>query len=221
MNAFGGDAQSLTDFYQSISWAIGPVLIAALILFGLRLWRWFTGQARRPSENVPKTVLARLDGGMPADLTLITSIGRNAAAQDSLGEVILRPTIGTRLLMFGFPVLLYFVLQQVASVQTIPLSEDPLTLWFGRLLFILIIHNIIYFSIYELRYDGERITHLSWFYRRVELDISTLLSIRDDGMYFYILRSENHKKAYIPKHLTGIEDFQRVVRAAIAKNDER
>ena len=219
MNAQAFDAFSMSEIYRSLAWALGPTVVAGVILAALRLRRRLSGQGPRPSEDVQKTVLASLDGGLPADVSLIANVGRNAAPHQTLNENILRPTTGLRLLMYGFPVLLYVILVQMQSVQGLSITEDVITVWASAILFVLMVHNILYFSIYELRYDTMRIVHLSWLYRRVELDMAHLLSIRDDGMYFYILRSDDGKKAYIPKHLTGIEDFVRQVRASISSID--
>ena len=219
MNTQAFDAFSMAELYRSLAWAIGPTFVAAVFLLALRFRRRLSGQRPGPSEGVHKTVLASFDGGLPADISLIANVGRNAEPQQTLNENVLRPTTGLRLLMFGFPVLLYVILVQMQSVQGMPIAEDGISLWFSAILFALMVHNIIYFSVYELRYDATRIVHLSWVYRRVEIDMARLLSIRDDGVYFYILRSDDGKKAYIPKHLTGIQDFVRQIRASISSID--
>ena len=220
MEAPAFDMFDITQIYSSLAWAIGPTIVAAAILLWLRLRRRLSGHKAYPSEGVRKTPLASLDGDLPPDLNLIAGIGRGAAAPQTFNDKYLRPTVGLRLIMFGFPVLLYFIMQSLQTVQGANHPDERINFIFAGFLLVLMVHNIIYFNIYELRYDDTRIVHRTWFYRQLELPMSRLLSIRDDGMYFYVLHSDNGKKAYVPKHLIGVEDFLRSVRAAISKNDE-
>ncbi len=219
MNAQAFDAFNITEVYRSLAWAFGPGIVAAIILLGLRLRNWLSGRAADPSAGVQKTLTASLDGGLPLDLSLIAGAGRKGQAPQTFNDTYLRPTIGLKLIMFGFPVVLYFILQAMQTTQGYDLANDQITQVFAIAMFVIMVHNIIYFNIYELRYDDTRIVHRTWLYQRIELPVPRLLSIRDDGMYFYILRTDNGKKAYVPKHLIGIEDFVRYVRASIAKNE--
>ncbi|PJI86137.1 hypothetical protein BC777_2495 [Yoonia maricola] len=219
MNAQAIEAFSFSQIYSSLAWTFGPMVLAAVVLLILRLRNGPPYRKNPPSAGVQKTLIARLDGGMPLDLSLIAGAGRNGQAPQTFQDTYLRPTIGVRLIMFGFPVLLYFILQSLEAVQGTHPDGTNWNYVFSAVLLVLMVHNIIYFSIYELRYDDTRIVHRTWYYQRLEMPLSQLLSIRDDGMYFYILHSDNGRKAYIPKHLIGIEDFVRVVRAAIARND--
>ncbi|EBA13819.1 hypothetical protein [Roseobacter sp. CCS2] len=219
MNAQAFEMFSMTEIYRTIVWALGPTFVAAAILLTLRLRNRLSNREKDPSAGVQKTLIAKLDGGLPLDLSLIAGAGRRGQAPQTFQDTYLRPTIGLRLIMFGFPVLLYFILQSLEAVQGIHAGGVNLTAAFSAILLVLMIHNIVYFNIYELRYDDRRILHRTWFYRQIELPLSQLLSIRDDGMYFYILRADDGKTAYIPKHLIGIEDFVRTVRASIAKNE--
>lgn len=211
-----------TDMYWSIALALAPAILGVLgiIVYRFRRLRnWLSGRANTPSEGVQKTFTASLDGGLPLDLSLIAGAGRKVQAPQSLNETYLRPTIGLRFIMFGFPVVLYFILQSMQATNGFDLANDNLTQIFALSMVAVMVHNIIYFNIYELRYGDTCIVHRTWFYQRLELPVSRLLSIRDDGMYFYILRTDTGKKAYVPKHLIGIEDFVRYVRASIAKNE--
>ena len=212
------DVLGEVNIIGTLLWGIGPAIVATIIMMGLKLRNYLAGDHKDPSLTVKKTTLARLDGGLPVDLSLIAEAGRKGEAPRTFQEHYLRPTIGLRAIMLGFPVLLYFILGTLEE-QSIGMEDDPLTLWASLLLFAIMVHNIIYFFTYELRYDDVRIIHRSWFYRSVALKWSELLTMRDDGMYLYILRSQNGKKAYVPKHLIGIEDFVRTVNAAIARND--
>lgn len=219
MNEQAIEAIGMAEMYRALAWAIGPTVVAVIILLGLRIRRLMSPRPAAPSAGVQKTLIARLDGGLPLDLSLVAGIGRNGKAPQTFQDTYLRPTIGIRLIMFAFPILLYFILQSLESVQG---THPGGTNWnnvFSAFLLVLMVHNIVYFSIYELRYDDQRIVHRTWLYRQIEMPMQRLLSIRDDGMYFYILRSDDGKKAYIPKHLVGIEDFVRSVRASIAKNE--
>ena len=214
MEAQAVDMFDITEIYRSVGWAIGPTIVAAAILLWLRLRRRLSGRKAYPSESVQKTPLASLDGGLPLDLSLIAGVGRAAAAPQTRNDKYLRPTVGLRLIMFGFPVLLHFIMQSLQTVQGANHPDERTNFIFAGFLLVLMVHNIICFNIYELRYDSTRILHRTWFYRQLELPMSRLFSIRDDGMYFYILRSDNGKKAYVPKHLTGIEDFLRSVQGS-------
>lgn len=219
MNAQAFEAFSIAEVYRSLAWTLGPGIVAAIILLGLRLRNRLSGRAADPSAGVQKTFTASLDGGLPLDLSLIAGAGRKAQAPQTFNDTYLRPTLGLKLIMFGFPVLLYFILQAMQTVQGANHPDESINFIFAGILLVLMVHNIIYFNIYELRYDDTRIVHRTWFYQRTKLPMSRLLSIRDDGMYFYILHTDNGKKAYVPKHLIGIEDFIRYVRASIAKNE--
>lgn len=211
----------MMDAYWGVAFALLSVIAGLLgmtVSRCRRLRNRMLNHENDPSEDIQKTFTASLDGGLPMDLSLVAGAGRKGQAPQTLNDTYLRPTIGLRLIMFGFPVLLYYILHTMNTTHGFNLAEDSMTQWTAAILLVLMLHNIIYFNVYELCYDYTRILHRTWFYQRLELPMSRLSHIQNDGMYFYILHSDTGKKAYVPKHLIGIEDFLRYVRAAIANN---
>ena len=80
-------------------------------------------------------------------------------------------------------------------------------------------YAVAYINTYQLRYDSYRFAHRSLLFTTREFVWKDLLSIRDDGAYFYVVRDINAGKAYIPKYLTGIDGFLTEARARITKNN--
>lgn len=211
---------TLSDVYRMIAWAMVPTVLAFAVLAFLRLRRWRNGQ-HLPSSQVQKTALGLLGGGIAPEARLLAGLGQNAKPQETLGELTLRPSFGMRVYPAGLLLLFLYLIDQMylSGTNADSVYRGPFDYGFAGLLLVLILYSILYFNVYELRYDRDRFVHRSWLFQRREFDWSKLLMLRDDNGFFYVVHGSTQGKAYIPKHLIGIEDFVAKVQAHIKMND--
>jgi hypothetical protein len=213
MNLQDFELFKVTDIYWNMVWAIAPTVVALVVLIVLRVRR---GRIK-PSERVDSTGMGKLGGGLPAELRLLAGVGTGGRAHETLGEVFLRPTLGLRAITIGFSVLAAYFMTQMHTVDH--LQTLPLDLTLNGAICLVIFHVAIYTNTYELRYDSDRFAHRNWFYQRREFRWSDILMIRHDNAYFYEIHTKDRRKAYVPKHLTGIEGFVETVQTHIALNE--
>jgi len=218
MTAF--DTVSLADLYRSIAWAVVPTMIA-LVIFGVLWLRRRRGGQTLPSSQVEKTALGAFSGGIGADVNLFARLGQNAKPQETLGELTLRPNLGMRIYPVLLLVLLYGLVDQMylSGPNADSVMIGPFDYGMIGLLLMFFLHSILYFNLYELRYDRDRFVHRSWFFQRREFDWSKLLMLRDDNGFFYVVHGSTQGKAYVPKFLIGVEDFVATVQMHIKRND--
>ena len=209
-----GDLPQLFDVYRWMAWAIGPTILAFAVLAGLRLRRLWRGE-RRASDGIART--NTFGGSLPAELRLAVSAGGSRPAHETLGEKFLRPTLGLRLVSLVLPALALIYLAQAHQMPG--LIDDGFTRTIEWGLGGLMLYSILYINTYQLRYDSYRFAHRGPAFTTREIVWKDVLSIRDDGAYFYVIRDINGGKASVPKYLTGIEDFLTVVQTQIARND--
>ncbi|MEO1637942.1 MAG: hypothetical protein AAFU41_01680 [Pseudomonadota bacterium] len=208
----------LTELAKSLAWIVLPLLLALCVL----TYRWWRRRSSgRPDVHVSKTALGAFSGGIAPEASAIAGFGMSARPQESLGELILRPSWGMRIYPFGLFALFYYLTDQmyVSGPMSGGVYVGPMDIGFVALLFVLILWCVIYFNFYDLRYDRDRIIHRSLLLTRREHDWSAVRSLRDDNAFFYVLRGTWRGKAYIPKHLAGIEVFILRLKDQIAAND--
>ena len=215
MIEMNGDLPQLPDIYRMLAWAIGPAVLALFIVALLRLRRWLRGD-NRPSDQVARTRLGRLSGGLPLDVSLIAASGTRAPAHDTLGELFLRPSWGLRLVTFGLPIVGFYLVQQTYARPGIFVGTIDIVML--GIVITLMLYALLYVNIYELRYDRLRFAHRNWRFQYKEHNWKDLTDIREDGGYFFVLYVLPRGKVYVPKHLTGIEDFVAKAQAQIAEN---
>ena len=218
MEANTFELMNMSNVYRTFLWAVVPTVLAFGLVMFLRLRR---GGRGLPSSQVPKTTLGTLGGAVAPEASLIAGLGQNARPQETLGTLILRPSFGMRVypvLLLGLFVYL-FDQMYISGPNGDSVYFGPIDLGFSALLIVLILHSILYFNVYELRYDREGFVHRSWLLQRRQFDWSKLLMLRDDNGFFYVVHGSIQGKAYIPKHLTGIEDFVQKVQTQIRMND--
>ena len=209
-----GDLPQLFDVYNWLGWAFGPTVLALLILAVLRLRRFWRGQ-RRASDGIARTT--GLGGSLPPEIRLLAGAGGSQPAHETLDEKFLRPTIGLRFVSLGLPVLAWFLLGPMLDAPGLVADDlTPVMVW---LLAGALAYAVAYINTYQLRYDSYRFAHRSLLFTTREFVWKDLLSIRDDGAYFYVVRDIKAGKAYIPKYLTGIDGFLTEARARITKNN--
>jgi hypothetical protein len=213
MNLQDFELFKVTDIYWHMAWAIAPTVVALVVLIVLRVRR---GRIK-PSQRVDSTVMGKLGGGLPAELRLLADAGSGRPAHETLGEVFLRPAWGLRTITIGGPFLAAYFMTQMHSVDH--LQTLPFDLTLNSVICLIIFHVAIYTNTYELRYDSDRFAHRNWFYQRREFGWRDILMIRHDNAYFYEIHTKDRRKAYVPKHLTGIEGFVETVQAHIALNE--
>ncbi len=206
----------MTDVYWSMAWAIAPTVVALVVLIVLQVRRRRSGRIK-PSERVGSTGMGKVAGALPAELSLLAGAGTGGRAHETLGEMFLRPTWGLRAITIGFPVLAAYFMTQMHAVDQ--LQTMPFDLILNGVICLLIFHVAIYTNTYELRYDGDCFAHRNWFYQRRQFRWSDILMIRHDNAYFYEIHTKDRRKAYVPKHLIGIEDFVETVQTHIALNE--
>jgi hypothetical protein len=182
--------------------------------WGMRRWinRLFI---KRDSEGQPieQTFMAKSTfGNLAPDAALLASLGKNATPEKSLNDTILRPTIGVRLISFGASGLLIWMLWFSGQEYL------PRYLYLYEATTSVVIYSLVYTNMYSLRYDRYGFSHRNGAFQEVDFAWKDLVSIRDNGHYFYALRLRDGKKTQVMKYLGGIAPLLTQANAAIAAN---
>ena len=166
-----------------------------------------TSQRDSRGEAVPLTGTARFGAANPG---WIASLGSRAAPEHSLNEIIMRPTIGFRLVTVGVTGAAGFLM--LTDAQDLFGGSAVLMAAMGAL----VGYYFICMNLYFLRYDRERIITQDWLFRRKEVAWRDVIDLRDNGQYQYVLALENGKKVEIQKYLVGMPDFLTYAKDQIA-----
>ena len=83
----------------------------------------------------------------------------------------------------------------------------------------MLLHAAWHTNSYEASYDDHILTAPNWFFQRRQYRWKDLISIRDNGHYYYVLRFADGQKLQVQKYLVGIRDFLTYARLQIEKNN--
>ena len=129
----------------------------------------------------------------------------------------MKPSWGLRIITFGLPVVAFFVISRTYATHEIAVAS--IDYWALGIVIGLMVYSALFIGIYELRYDNFRLAHRDWRFVRREMRWDDLLFVRDGGGYYFVLQGQTAGRFYVPKHLTGIEDFLGMAEVKIAENE--
>lgn len=161
-------------------------------------------------------------GDMPIHYDLVAHIGTGGPAATSVGEKVLRPSIGVRLVILGVAGVILYYTTQPAFWQTDFGGLDEGTGWIFSaarvLLPIAALYGVLYIFTSEARYDRDvLIVTRAMLYRR-EYRWKNLTRIGDGGAYDLVLFFKPGGKAKVLKHSAGIAEFKTFALAQVQKN---
>lgn len=217
----------VTDWLAGISsWV--ATLLPALIVFGVwgllfrrRIRRSLGDAKRHEAEGTIGRAAFFLVGDMPVHYNFVAEIGTGGPAVASLGEKILRPSIGVRLVVLGVAGMIFYYSLAPAFWQ-IEFSElDRGTEWIFStarvLLPIAAVCGVLYIFTSEARYD-RNVLIVTRLMQRREYRWKALTRIGDGGAYDLVLTFKPGGKAKVLKHSAGIREFKAFALAQVQKN---
>lgn len=192
-------------------------VVGASLMLRFRIRGFFSKFFRqRDSEGqlVKETLLARTGtSNLSADVGLIAGLGQGAQVRQTLNTIILRPTIGLRLISLGISAaMLYLIWMRPGEFM-------PATGVLPHGLTAVLIYAGLHTNFYEASYDDHILTAPNWFFQRHQYRWKHLDSIRDNGHYYYILHFADGRKLQLQKYLVGIKDFLTYARLQIEENN--
>jgi hypothetical protein len=214
----------------AIDGVFSQVLLGMLFVFGfilLRIYLFWRKLIRRRVEierhkdagTIGPTGMIQ-GQALPWHYNLLASLGTGGAAQVSLDQRVLKPSIGVKLVVLGLcATMLYYVFAvtvQQGGLQTV----DPGP--FGHLMtgicVFAALNGVVYIFTFETRYDRDMLIVTRMMFFRREYRWKNLWRIADDGAYELQLFFEPGGKAKVLKHSTGIEEFKDFALAQIRRN---
>ncbi len=207
------DIAALTQYY----WMI-PVVVFGSIAIAV----WSRGRARArhaPLGNrLGKTAMSRLGPQLPGDLSLIATLGENAAPRVTVDTIEMHTTPGLRIISLGLSGVFLWLLWTGAFAPTGFLPTQGIIPW---LITTGVVIGMMEVFTYELRVDRSvMILTRFMFWRRVYL-WDDLLGIDDDQNYQYVLAFAKGGRVKVLKHLVGMPGFLTFVAEVLERNDTR
>ena len=181
------------------------ILIAGFWICVFLLKRSIRGvfaQRTSAGERVTKTTLAKTGlGNLPLDVSLIARIGSKAAPRADSNGLILRPTVGLRLMSTGLTLFLFWMawFNPGAYLPDNVLILIPVTL--------AALYGFANTNLSFLRYNLDGFEVMDSWFRRRRIAWSDVQDIQDDGHYMYIFRLRSGSKVKALKYLGGMPEF--------------
>lgn len=161
-----------------------------------------TTQRGSRGETIPLTGLARLGlGTLSPGVGFVASLGEGAAPQQTLNQLILRPTIGARLSSLALAgVVIVLVLGDQGGLA----ADMP---YLVPAVFAAILYGFLHTQTYTLRYDTDGLITRDSLFRQQQAAWRDVVSVRDNGHYLYVIALATGQKITVPKYLVGIRAF--------------
>lgn len=220
----------VTDWLAKIG-AWGGLMLPALIIFGFwggLIW-W---KARRRLQEMRRHEATGSigresffqTGDMPMHYNFVANIGTGGPAPTTVGEKVLPPSIGVRLVVLGISALVIYYCVRPDYWPTEFGELDRGTEWIFTAARVLLpfaaLNGILYVFSSEARYDRD-VLIVTRFLRRREYRWKDLIRIADGGAYDLVLSFKPGGKAKVLKHSAGIREFKAFALAQVQKNRVR
>jgi hypothetical protein len=207
------DIAALTQYF----WMI-PAVVFGSVAIGV----WARARARErhaPLGNrLGRTGLSRIADPLPGDLSLIATLGENAAPRMTVDTIEMQTTPGLRIISAGLSLLFLALLWTGGFADTGFLPTRGVIPW---IITIGVAIGMVEVFTYELRVNRNvMILTRFMFWRRVYL-WDDLLGIDDDQNYQYVLAFAKGGRVKVMKHLVGMPGFLTFVAEVLARNDAR
>lgn len=218
----------MTDWLSKIgTW--GTILLPGLIVFGfwgLLFWRRIRSRLRDMKRHEAEGTIGRASffqsADMPIHYNFVAQIGTGGPAATSVGEKILRPSIGVRLVVLSVAGMICYYSLTPAFWQMEFSELDRGTEWIFStarvLLPIAALYGVLYIFTSEARYDRDVLIVTRLIGLRREYRWKALTRIGDGGAYDLVLFFKPGGKAKVLKHSTGIAEFKAFALAQVQKN---
>ncbi len=197
-------------------------LIPAAVFGSIAIGVW--ARARQRDRHAPlgnrlgRTALSRVAQPLPGDLSLIATLGENAAPRVTIDTIEMRTTLGLRLISAGLSTALLVLLWSGAFEPTGFLPQRgiiPVLISLG------VIIGMVEVFTYELRVDRSvMILTRFLFWRRIYM-WDDLLGIDDDQNYQYVLAFAKGGRVKVLKHLVGMPGLLTFVAEVLERNEAR
>ncbi|MEP3845905.1 MAG: hypothetical protein ABJM43_11255 [Paracoccaceae bacterium] len=159
-------------------------------------------QKTSTGARVTETTLAKTGlGNLPLDVSLIARIGSNAAPRAVSNGLILRPTVGLRLMSAALTLFLFWMawFNPGAYLPDNVLILIPVTL--------AALYGFANTNLSFLRYNLDGFEVMDSLFRRRRIAWSDVKDIQDDGHYMYVFRLRSGSKVKALKYLGGMPEF--------------
>lgn len=215
-----GIASILSQILLGIGLVVGVVV--------LRIYLFWRGLARRRAEidrhNDAGTIgpTAMFQGAtLPWHYDKLAQLGTGGPAEVSIGQRVLRPSIGVKLVVLGLCAMMVYVANQMAGEEMNGFQiADPGQYGWAVIILCLLaaVNGVIYIFTFETRYDRDLLIVTRMMFFRREYLWKDLWRIADDGRYELQLHFEPGGKAKVLKHSIGIEEFKHFALDQIRRN---
>ncbi|MEO9822103.1 MAG: hypothetical protein ABJ370_21465 [Paracoccaceae bacterium] len=159
-------------------------------------------QKSSAGEHVPKTGLAKTGlGNLSLDAALVAKIGSNAAPRADFNGLILRPTIGVRLISVTLTLFLMYL------IWFNPGEFVPDNVWILFAITIAAFYGMVHTNSSYLRYNLDGFEVIDSLFRRHNVAWQDLEAIRDNGHYLYVFHLRSGKRLNALKFLAGMPEF--------------
>ena len=203
----------------------GVLFFVLVIVFPiLQAWRKLSRRRREIERHKDAGTIGpagMLEGGaLPWHYNQLASLGSGGAAQISLDQRILKPSIGVKLLVLGLCAAMFYYATVVTGQQGGLQTVDPgLYGYFMTAICLLAaVNGVIYIFTFETRYDRDMLIVTRMMFFRREYRWKNLWRIADDGAYELQLLFEPGGKAKVLKHSVGIEEFKDFAQGQLRRN---
>lgn len=218
----------VTDWLAKIG-SFGVTILPALIMLGFwgflitrRLRRRLCEMRRHEADGTIVRASFLQSGDLPIHYDLVAHIGTGGPAVTSVGEKVLLPSVGVRLVMLGVAGMILYYTTQPAFWQADFGGLDEGTGWIFSaarvLLPIATLYGVLYIFTSEARYDRDVLIVTRLMLYRREYRWKNLKKIVDGGAYDLVLFFSPGEKAKVLKHSAGIREFKSFALAQVQKN---
>ncbi len=197
-------------------------MIPAVVFGSVAIGVWARARARErhaPLGNrLGRTAMSRVAQPLRGDLSLIATLGENAAPRVTIDTIEMKTTPGLRIISLGLSSLFLVLLWTGGFADTGFLPTQGVIPWI--ITTGVVIGMIEVFS-YELRVDRHVMILTRFLFWRRVYAWDDLLGIDDDQNYQYVLAFSKGGRVKLLKHLVGMPGFLTFVAEVLTRNDAR
>lgn len=220
----------VTEWLMKIG-AWGGLLLPGLIVFGFwggLIWWRMRRRLQEMKRHEAAGTIGRDSffqaGDLPLHYDFVAHIGTGGPAPTTVGEKVLRPSIGVRLVVLGIAGMVVYYCLRSGFWPTEFSEVDRGTEWIFSTARVLLpfaaLNGVLYVFTSEARYDLD-VLIVTRFLRRREYRWKNLTRIADGGAYDLVLSFKPGGKAKVLKHSAGIGAFKEFAVAQARKNRMR
>jgi hypothetical protein len=207
------DIAAITQYF----WMI-PVVVFGSI--AIAVWARARARGRHAplGDRLGRTAMSRVAQPLRGDLSLIATLGENAAPRVTIDTIEMRTTLGLRIISLGLSSALLVLLWTGRFEMTGFLPTNGVIPW---VISLGVVIGMVEVFTYELRVDRSvMILTRFMFWRRIYM-WDDLMGIDDDQNYQYVLAFAKGGRVKVLKHLVGMPGFLTFVAEVLTRNEAR